>query len=79
MATRINPDAVVVDHGFIFCVIRWTDAARAWVARYIGEEAQPFGPGFIVEPRYLQAIVRGMQASGLLVVSEGRGVNQRGQ
>ena len=79
MATRINPDAVVVDHGSIFCVIPWTDAGRAWVARYIGEEALPFGPGFVVEPRYLQAIVQGMQASGLLLVAEGRGMKGRGQ
>jgi len=78
MATRINPDAVVVDHGPVFRVIPWTDAGRAWVDRYIGEEAQTFGPGFVVEPRYLQTIVRGMQACGLLLVSEGRGGKGRG-
>ena len=68
MATRMNPDAVVVDHGSLFRVIPWSAAARAWVDRYIGQEAQTRRPGFVVEPRYLQPIVQGMQASGLLVL-----------
>jgi hypothetical protein len=79
IATRINPDAVVVDHGPLFRVIPWTDAARAWVDRYIGEEAQTVGSGFVVEPRYLYPIVQGMQASGLLLVSAGPEMKRRGQ
>ena len=77
MATRMKPDALVVDHGSLFRVIPWSAAARAWVDRYIGKEAQRLGLGFVVEPRYLQSIVRDIQASGLLLVPVGPG-EQRG-
>jgi hypothetical protein len=47
-----------------------TPAAKVWVDEYVRGDVEDaplqwFGRGFVVEPRYLDALVEGMQASGL--------------
>jgi len=44
-----------------------TDAARAWTDEHIGDEAQWFCRAVVVEPRYMQPIIDGIEGDGLTV------------
>ena len=63
-----NPDVRVENHGTIATITALTEAAREWVAENIEcEPWQMFAGSVCAEPRYVQAIIDGMEADGLEV------------
>jgi len=66
-----NPgfDFLVENHGSIFLLKPQTPAATAWVQEHIGSENgfQPYWPTVLIEPRYIDDIVSGIQSDGLAV------------
>lgn len=64
-------DIRVENHGSIFLLHPLTDAASSWVDKHIGSDNgfQPYWPTVVVEHRYVQDIVAGMQADGFVVGS----------
>lgn len=67
-------DLLVENHGSIFLLFRTSDAGVEWVRENIGENlggpgsaVQTWGSAVVVEPRYIEDIVRGAQADGLEV------------
>lgn len=63
-------DFVFVDGGTIFLLNPVSEAAKAWVADHIPEDAQWLGPRVAVEHRYIGAIIEGIQGDGLSVARE---------
>ena len=62
------PDVVVDWHGSIVIVRPKTPEARAWIGQHVSDDCQYWCGGVVVEPRYLDDLVVGMQADGLTVV-----------
>ena len=60
-------DATIINHGSIFLLEPWTEAAHDWINEHIGNDAQWFGQALAIEPRYAPAIIAGMQDDGLTV------------
>ena len=63
--SAVNPlDILIQGHGSILLLVPETDAGRAWVEENIGPDNgyQPYWPTVLVEPRYVENIVSGMQA-----------------
>ncbi len=60
-------DVSIANHGSIFLLRPLTRAASAWFEENIGGDAQWFGRALVVEPRYVGAIVEGLQEVGLEV------------
>jgi len=65
----MRTDFTVKNHGSIVLLVPETDAGRAWVEENIGCDNgyQPYWPTVLAEPRYVAAIVEGMQNDGLVV------------
>ncbi len=63
----IGTDIQLQNHGSLRLVRPVTDAGREWIDENVDSEAQWFGGALAVEPRYVQAIVEGMQLDGLEV------------
>lgn len=63
-------DALIESHGTVVLLKPQTDEATTWVDDNIGSDNgfQPFWPTVVVEPRYVDDIVQGMQADGLEVL-----------
>jgi hypothetical protein len=72
----MTADLHFTDHGSIWLMEPRTDAARAWVAEHIPEDAQSFGHAIVVEPRYVEAIVIGATADGLECINLGRAMER---
>ncbi len=64
-------DFEIRDEGSIILLRPLTDAARIWVDENIGRDNgyQPTYPTVVVEPRYIQPILDGLQAEGYTVQS----------
>ncbi len=60
-------DATIENHGSICIVQPHSAVAHQWIADSVGEEAQYWAGGLVVEPRYLSALVAGMRENGLTV------------
>ena len=60
-------DFTVENHGSIFLLQPLTDAAHAWVADHIPDDAQTIGTAIAGEHRYIAAIVAGIREDGLEV------------
>ena len=64
-------DILVANHGSIFVLTALTQPARDWVEEHIfrgNAEVQRWGnSGFVVEPRYVEAIIDGATSEGLEV------------
>jgi len=68
MDNNSTPDVVVHYNGSIVMVECATDAAMAWVKDNLSLESwQWMGRSFSCEPRYIDALVEGMDADGLTV------------
>lgn len=53
---------VYIDHhGSVVILTPHTDAARVWMAEHLPEDAPRWGRGYVVEPRYVSAILEGME------------------
>ena len=60
-------DFSLTDHGSIVVLTPLNNEAREWLDRSIDDEAQWFGRGLVIEPRYVGDIVDGIIADGLTV------------
>jgi len=60
-------DVKIENHGSLVLIRPLTEAASDWLDENISEDAQHFGGAVVVEPRYVEAIVEGMQDDGLEV------------
>ena len=62
-------DFSVGNHGSICLLMPHTDAARGWIAEHLTDpETQFWGGSVVVEPRYLETILDGIEADGLEVL-----------
>ncbi len=65
-----KPDFLVEDHGSIFLLSPQSDSARIWIDEHISREGfQPYWPVVVIEHRYVQALIEGIQNEGLVVAS----------
>lgn len=55
------------NHGSICLLVPMTEAAEVWAADHLPENAMTWGPGVVVEPRYVANIVEGIEDAGLSV------------
>jgi hypothetical protein len=63
-----DPDATVANHGTIYVLTPITRAAQIWVDSHIDKDAMRWGPkGIVVEHRYIDDILVGMNEEGLTV------------
>jgi hypothetical protein len=63
-------DVRVDNHGSVVVMNALTVAAQEWFEAHLPEDRQHWGRnGTVVEPRYVQDIVDGLEADGLEVVS----------
>lgn len=59
-------DVTVENHGSIVVLRPLSNAGKDWVTEYIDQTGfQPYRDSVIVEPRYVDAILTGMQKDGL--------------
>lgn len=63
----MKADAAVQNHGSIFLVEPLTPAAEEWLEDNVAGETQHWGSALVVEHRYINDLVAGMQQSGLVV------------
>jgi hypothetical protein len=69
---KIEPpvDFTIADHGTIVLLRSNTEAAEEWAAEHLPSDAQHFGGGVAVEPRYVADILTGIQKAGLSIDSD---------
>lgn len=60
-------DVEFSDHGSLWLVHLHTEAAQDWVATNVQDDATWHGETLVVEPRYVEPLVKGMQLDGLTV------------
>ena len=62
-------DFTLNPQGTIALLCPQTDAARKWVEEHIGQDNgfQPWWPTVVIEHRYVQAILDGIEGDGLIV------------
>ena len=64
----MDPDFTVTNHGSLWLLTLITEAAQAWAAEHLPSDALRWGDhSIVVEPRYLENIVLGIQGDGLTV------------
>lgn len=64
---KTGPDVTIANHGSIVLVTPMTKAAKKWIDANVSDESQWFGKSLVVEPRYVENLVEGMQGEGLTV------------
>ena len=64
---RDTTDFVLVDAGNIFILNPRTPAGVAWGAEHLPDDAQRWGHGYVVEHRFIEAIVQAAIVDGLEV------------
>lgn len=60
-------DFTTMYHGSIIVLTPQTDAAEAWVAENLPEDAQTWGRGTVIEARYFEPIFDGIVADELTI------------
>jgi hypothetical protein len=60
-----SPDFNVGFHGSIPLLQPLTVAANGWVERHLPTDALFWGTSVVIEPRYLESILEGIEADGL--------------
>lgn len=63
----MKADFTVQNEGSIFLLRPHTQAAHVWITEHIPDDVMQFGNAIVVEHRYIQDIVEGIQQEGLLV------------
>lgn len=58
-------DFNVVGHGSLATLQPLTNAADAWCAEHLPEDAMMLGNAYVIEPRYLAPILDGIADEGL--------------
>lgn len=65
--TEVGPDFFCDNHGSIFLLRPVSQSAHSWVEEHLPSDRLTFGNAVVVEPRYVWAILRGLQDDGLTV------------
>ena len=62
------PDFLFFDHGSLVTLTAATDTAKQWADEHLDPDRQIWGQfGSVIEPRYVDDIINGIQADGLTV------------
>jgi hypothetical protein len=61
------PDFICANHGSIRVLTPMTAAAREWRDEHLPDDAQSWGRGVVIEPRYWPDIQAGIQEAGLVI------------
>jgi hypothetical protein len=69
-AHRVQADVGVNDQGSIFLVRFYSAAANEWLAEHLPEDAQFWHGKLVVEHRFIDNIIAGLQGDGLTVEFE---------
>jgi len=64
---QVQVDVYVENHGSIFLVRPVSNSACDWLTENVSEESQYFGNALVVEHRYIEALIHGLQEAGLIV------------
>jgi hypothetical protein len=64
-----EPDFVVENHGSVFLLRPISPAAFEWIAETLPDDRLTFGNATVIEPRYVWAILLGLQDDGLTAVA----------
>lgn len=65
---RVDTDFSVGNHGSICLLVPHSAAAREWAGDHLdGPETQYWGGAVVVEPRYLDDILHGIEDDGLTI------------
>lgn len=66
-----QPDFRLQNEGSIILLCPLSPRAVDWVKKYIGEGNgyQPLWPSVLIEPRYVEPIIGGIHAEGMLVTA----------
>jgi hypothetical protein len=59
-------DLRFTNHGSIVTMVPETEAGDEWMQEHIGDGTLTWGGGVVIEPRYLEDIVLGARADGLI-------------
>jgi hypothetical protein len=62
-----EPDFFCENHGSIFLLRPISPASFAWIEEHLPPDRLTFGNAVVVEPRYVWAILNGLQDDGLTV------------
>jgi hypothetical protein len=62
----VSPDFSIRNEGSLFLVDLHTDAARCWVSENVSGEKSYWCGALVVEHRYVEHLVSGMCAAGLV-------------
>ncbi len=62
-----SPDFTVQNEGTIFLLTPVSDLAVDWAEHHLPQDSQHFGGSIVVEHRYIENIVAGIQNDGLTV------------
>jgi hypothetical protein len=62
-----TPDFLCENHGSIFLLRPISPAGFAWIEEHLPPDRITFGNAVVVEPRYVWAILVGLQDDGLVV------------
>lgn len=63
-AIQMEPDFAVENHGSIFLVRPINPEVKNWLVENVSGENQWFGGAMVVEPRYVDNLVDGLESSG---------------
>jgi len=68
LPAKSEPDFRCENHGSLFLLVPISESAQSWVAEHLPEDRMTFGDGFVVDHRYIWAILEALQSDGLRVV-----------
>jgi len=60
-----GPDFRCENHGSLFLLLPISPAAFAWIEEHLPADRITFGSAVVIEPRYVGAILLGLQEDGL--------------
>lgn len=60
-------DIWVEDHFSLVLLRPYSDEADAWISENVADDAQFWAGALVVEPRYVDGILTGMQNDGLVI------------
>jgi hypothetical protein len=70
VAPKPKKDFTVTNAGSLVLLTPNTNAAQQWIDEHIPSDAQTFGLSIVVEPRYIQDILYGIESDGLTIEVE---------
>jgi hypothetical protein len=65
-----TPDFLCENHGSVFLLRPVSPAAFDWIEKHLPSDRSNYGNAVVIEPRYVWAILAGLQDNGLAVTRE---------